>query len=981
MCLLCFSLCLIRHIENLLTMEIQEIKQQLSILTVLAHYNHQTDKNKRINCPFHPDKTPSMQVYPKTNTVYCFSSNCKTHGKSLDVIDFIMYKEEITKHAAILKAVEMLGGAPATNKQRTQDFAIRQLTEKQTQTLPSEALMKEDLDTERSRSEILSKIFNYFRNGFIMRKDNKARTYLESRNLEITKLQNLGITIGYNSAQFHHRGRTSPEDLKACEETGLLIKSKNGSKTENSFTPWASYCAIFPLKNKKGNITGLYGRSTSQSTKPKAGRHFYLKDSKGLFYRPKQDTKKLIITESIIDFLSIYQVDEIRKDYDFLPIYGTNRLTEEHSEAISQLKNLEEIIFFFDGDPGGRGANKKYAEKFRDEYPQLKISVVNTPDNEDINSLLQGHSEELFNHLLDNRKFLFSTEKSIENKKPNNHVNPVNPVSLIPKNTTNTVQTKSATQLNTKNPELLTYTTPELKITILGGIRISGLDRLKVTLKIRRVAADNKEQSDQNQIPVRYSLDLYHAKQVEQLTETTSQQLEISSSRAMKIISKMTTELEVYRQKRMEALKPKTAENYKMSDAEKQAAVQYLKSKKLLTNTKNDITASGIIGEQSNAMTGFIVNISRKRSKPLHVMYLGSSGSGKTHLQEGLAQLIPKEDRIEATGLSDQSLYYEGLKLKGKILFIEDLDGAENVMYIIRELQSKGRITKRVAWRDNKGNTKTVEVVAEGPVVISSCTTKEKLYEDNANRCILLYIDQSREQDKKVMDYMKSKSTGKIIESEQEDIRKRMQNIQRMLKPIKVYNPFANLIELPPEVFKPRRSLPLLLGFIESLTFYHQYQRQRVYTDSKGNPIEPYIESTVEDIENSFALMKEVLFSKSDELSKAAREFLERLKKEVKQGDTFYTKEIRKKFRISATSLKRYMSELQSYGYIKIKNGSRYRGFEYIVTDYGEYESLRQSIEKLFESILLNIRKISNPVVQSGPPSEMVHLTHKIPVI
>lgn len=84
-----------------------------------------------------------------------------------------------------------------------------------------------------------------------------------------------------------------------------------------------------------------------------------------------------------------------------------------------------------------------------------------------------------------------------------------------------------------------------------------------------------------------------------------------------------------------------------------------------------DIAASGIIGEQHNALTGFMVNVSRKREKPLLVMYLGVSGSGKTHLQEGLAALIPEEDRIEATGLSDQSLYYEGLKLKGKILFIE----------------------------------------------------------------------------------------------------------------------------------------------------------------------------------------------------------------------------------------------------------------------------------------------------------------------
>ncbi|MEW6713360.1 MAG: hypothetical protein AB1403_26300, partial [Candidatus Riflebacteria bacterium] len=305
--------------------------------------------------------------------------------------------------------------------------------------------------------------------------------------------------------------------------------------------------------------------------------------------------------------------------------------------------------------------------------------------------------------------------------------------------------------------------------------------------------------------------------------------------------------------------------------------------------------------------------------------------------------------------LSDQSLYYEGLKLKGKILFIEDLDGAENVIYIIRELQSKGKISKRVAWRDNKGNTKTVEVTARGPVVISSCTTREKLYEDNANRCILLYTDQSREQDERVMTYIKAKSTGTINETQEEETRHRMRNVQRVLRPVRVYNPFAEHIALPPEVFKPRRSLPLLLGFIETVTFYHQYQR-KVSVNEAG---EQYIESTYEDVACSFELMKDVLFSKSDELTKAAREFFERLKSTVKQGESFYTKDIRRRFRINANTLKRYMRELQAYGHLKAKSGSHYRGFEYEISDYEEYEQLRQRIDQRLEAILLQIRNMS----------------------
>ncbi|MCB6232156.1 CHC2 zinc finger domain-containing protein [Flavobacterium psychrophilum] len=85
------------------------MKQQLTLATVLHYYGLRSDKNNKLNCPFHEDKTPSMQVYYKTQMAYCFSSNCKTHGKSIDVIDFILHKENCTKHEAINKAIEILG--------------------------------------------------------------------------------------------------------------------------------------------------------------------------------------------------------------------------------------------------------------------------------------------------------------------------------------------------------------------------------------------------------------------------------------------------------------------------------------------------------------------------------------------------------------------------------------------------------------------------------------------------------------------------------------------------------------------------------------------------------------------------------------------------------------------------------------------------------------------------------------------------------
>jgi len=926
-----------------LCMEIPEIKSRLPLKDVLNYYGLKPDPStgqaNRINCPFHPDKTPSLQLYYKTNTCYCFSSNCPTHGRSLDVIDFIMlmeqksrlnagHKEGLDKHQAILKAQSLMGGNGAGGE-----------TTSPPSTSPADAL---------SRRAVLLKVFATFKKG--LSKSPAALSYLQVRHLDHRK-----TPVGFNGGQFHHGARAEQSLVESCVKLGLLKeRDRPGPGGEPSYSVFAKGCIVFPLKDKEDHIVSLYFRSILDT---KDGRHFYLKDRQGLYPSyPPVETKKLILTESVIDAATLLEQEEISKQYQVLALYGTNGLMEEHLRAIEPLKQLEEVIFFFDGDDAGRAASEKYAGFFHTTYPKLVLSKVETPKGEDVNSLLNGHSPEILSHLIEERtSFFLSTEKQVQLKEKGQEQEQEQQKADPPR----------WGRLDTRNMELLVYTTKELTITVLGGIRISGLDRLKVTLKVQK--------QDAPQI-VRHSLDLYHGRQVEQLVEMLSVQLELPGSKATKVLAELTTALEEYRHSRLEAMKPKTTGNYQMSEAERKQALDYLKSPHLMEQSLKDIADSGIVGEENNAMTGYIVNLSRKREKPLHVMYLGSSGSGKTHLQEGLSMLVPEEDRIEVTGLSDQALYYEGLKLKGKILFIEDLDGAENVMYIIRELQSKGRITKRVAWRDNKGNTKTVEVVAKGPVVISSCTTRERLYEDNANRCILLYIDQGKAQDKKVMDYMKARSTGKVVDRDQETIRKRLQNAQRLLREVKVYNPYAELIELPDTVFKPRRSLPLLLGFIETVTFYHQYQREVKTKSRSGELVEPYIESSPEDIAKSFALLKDVLFAKSDELSRATREFLERLKQEVKPGEPFYTKEIRRKFRIPYASLKRYVGELQGYGYVKVKGGNRYRGFEYQVIDYREYDKLRQDIDERLEAILQNIKKISGSVAQSGPQASVSHL-------
>lgn len=715
-----------------------------------------------------------------------------------------------------------------------------------------------------------------------LKKSKKAQNYLRSRGLKYESLE-----VGYNA--------TGWDKMK--------------------------YCVIFPLKNAKGEIVSLYGRSINEG-------HFYNSNRKGLYPSyPKPETETIILTESVIDAATLLAYQSTVHSQP-LALYGVNGFTSEHLEAIKSLPKLKEIILFFDGDTAGKAATKKYLNELQ-KAVDCRLSAVDCPEVEDINSLAVNHEaqeKELFTHLINNR-IVFN---------------------VLPEEKPRAKGQQPISKLDTTNPELLYYENELLQITILGGIKITGLDRLRVTLKI-----EHKENN--HLLPLRHNLDLYNNGQVEQLTQKVSEQMEVTTQESVRTIAQLINELEAYRTRRLEAMKPKKDERPLMRLPERESALKVLKSPNLMSQTMKLITQSGIIGEERNAFIAYLTYTSRKREAPLHLMCLGASGTGKTYLQEKVGQLMPDEDKLEITTLSENAFYYFGREeLKHKLILIEDLDGAESSLYPLRELQSKRSISKTVTLKDNKGNLKTVTLKVEGPVSVSGCTTREKIYEDNANRCILIYIDTSSDQDQKIMQYQQQVSARTINKNQEAEAREQLKNIQRLLKPVQIRNPYAAEIQLPESVFKPRRTMMLLLSFIETITYYHQHQRQQ----KNG-----YIETTPEDVEWGFRLLKESLFAKSDELSGACRKFLEQLKNHVQSGESFVANGIRQKIRIAPSTLRRYLFDLSRYGYIKVIGGSKYKGLEYQIVDYKEYEQLRSEIDDKLEEILNKI-KASSSVAQ-----------------
>ena len=469
--------------------------------------------------------------------------------------------------------------------------------------------------------------------------------------------------------------------------------------------------------------------------------------------------------------------------------------------------------------------------------------------------------------------------------------------------------------LDTTDTNNYEYITKHLEIHILGGIKTNKLESLRVTISIQKLKQHNI---------LRQSIDLYNDNQVEKFVRKVAERLEIGTSVARKTLQELTKELENYRFLLISNEKQANKPFYKeLSAVEEKEAKAFLKKRKLLASTNEYIGKSGVIGEETNRLLMYLIFTSRKTNNPLHCISLGSSGTGKTHLQSKVAELIPEEEKVEITVLSANAFYYfNRTELQHKLILIEDLDGAESVLYPLRELQSKKRITKTVVHKDSKGTTKTIHLTVEGPVSVAGCTTQESVYEDNSNRSFLLYTDESQEQDNRIMSYQRRASAGKLNEQEEFTAAELLRNVQRVLKPIKVINPFAEYLELPQSVFKPRRTNSHYLQFINAITFYKQYQREKKYNKETG---EEYIETTIEDIQEANELITEVLLRKSDTITGATRNHLENLKKYLEENKqtTFTNTEIRRRLRVKQTTLQRYHKQLLEEGYIKKIKGKK----------------------------------------------------------
>jgi hypothetical protein len=508
------------------------------------------------------------------------------------------------------------------------------------------------------------------------------------------------------------------------------------------------------------------------------------------------------------------------------------------------------------------------------------------------------------------------------------------------------------------NPHFITYADEHFTVDVLGGVDLLQIERMICTLRI----------TYQNYPQFRTTLDLYNDNQTDKLIRTLCDKWGVTLMDVSKSIHAFIRQLETYKLDRLRYPQDDRDKAFEMSGEEEQTAKKYLSHKNLTTNLQKDLQHIGILGEDENALILFLAMASHKSDNPFSVLCLAKSGIGKSYLLQKLSECMPKNAFSFHTQISENALYYfDSKQIDGKTLFIEDLEWTNQMLMPLATLQTQGRLIKTRATKDKDGmlHSTTFEVV--GKLCLIACAYSEKNYEQLSLPFLCLHLNHSHTQDINVMEYQKKCKAGLINQTEITQIQRRLQCVIASLKSTSIINPFAPFINLPDDVPHPRKTFLLLLNFIDTITYFHQHQRETVTDTGTGEILR---KTHPDDIELAFSLLKNSLFRRADELSTTARGFYNWLQKFLKEAKTnqFTALDVRKAKRIHPRTLNRYLQELTLFHYIQVIGGNKYReGYQYKITNLDETNGLNNSIENALRKTLEIIKAEHSKTVGQNP--------------
>lgn len=380
------------------------------------------------------------------------------------------------------------------------------------------------------------------------------------------------------------------------------------------------------------------------------------------------------------------------------------------------------------------------------------------------------------------------------------------------------------------------------------------------------------------------TFDLYSAKHRKAFQEQAAAEMNVDEAAVKKDLGRVLLKLEELQDAKLhEARKPTTARPDLTPDRER-AAVEFLKAPGLLDRIAADFA---IVGDRANMLVAYLAAVSRKLDAPLAVLIQSASAAGKTALMDAALAFAPPEDVVKFSALTGQSLYYMADDtLANKVLAVAEEAGAARASYALKLLASEGELRIASTGKDSgTGRLVTREYRVRGPTALFLTTTSADVDDELANRCVVLTLPEDRTQTRAIHESQRRRETlaGLLAADDHERMVGLHRDAQRLLRPVRVVNPWAERLTFPDATTRTRRDHAKYLALIRAVTFLHQFQRPVRTADHRGRAVE-YVEVTLEDIAAANALAAVVLGRSLDDLPPQTRNLLTLLDRMVTAG-------------------------------------------------------------------------------------------------
>jgi DNA primase len=452
------------------------------------------------------------------------------------------------------------------------------------------------------------------------------------------------------------------------------------------------------------------------------------------------------------------------------------------------------------------------------------------------------------------------------------------------------------------------------------------------------------------------ALDLYNARQRAAFINAAAEELAATPEAVKHDLGVLLRELERVQEQRLASVAAAGGKGgssepipVTLTPQEEAEALAFLRSTDLLARIVADFTSCGVVGEDSNALVGYLASVSRKLDEPLAIIIQALSAAGKSTLMDAITAFVPEEQRVSYSALTSKSLYYMGEgNLRHKVLAVAEVEGATQASYALKILQSEGALTIATTRTDPaSGRLMTQEYTVEGPVALVVTTTAVEIDEELANRSIILSVNEDREQTQRIHDAQRRQQTlaGLASGRERQRLHALHHNAQRLLKPLFVNNPWAERLRFRDDRTRTRRDHMKYLTLIRTVALLHQHQRPIRSFEHHGERV-PYIDVTLADIAVANTLAHRVLGRSLDELPPHSRRLLGLLDGMVaaasaKAGVTrcayrFNRREVRAATGWTDHQVRAHLGKLVEMEYVLAHRGTRGQSFVYEMLYDGE---------------------------------------------